>query len=151
MSRIRRTTRLPQSSGASRRTQRLLLWCAATDKTFERADVGGRAVLTGKCTHCNARHTITLDGDPLTLATIEHIVPKNHGGTDAIDNLAIACARCNIGKGHRLDGRKWTDETLQRVIATLTERRTARMRPKPDWLDLPPLAPVLADDDDAPA
>jgi 5-methylcytosine-specific restriction endonuclease McrA len=145
----RRSERLPNSN-ASRRTQRLLLWCAATDRTFERADVGGRAVLTGKCIHCNARHTITTEGDPLTLATIEHIVPRNHGGTDAIDNLAIACARCNIGKGHRLDLRPWHDETLQRVIATLRERRSARMRPPPPWLDLPPLpnAPAEPDDDD---
>lgn len=149
MPRVRRSERLPRSSGASRRTQRLLLWCAATDKTFERAEVSGRPVLTGKCIHCNARHTITLDGDPLTLATIEHIVPKHHGGTDAIDNLAIACARCNIGKGHRLDGRKWEDDTLQRVIATLRERRTARMRPAPPWLDLPPLAATPDGDDPA--
>lgn len=148
MSRSRRQTRLPASSGASKRTQRLLLWCAATDRTFERAEVGGRAVLTGKCIHCNARHTITEQGDPLTLATIEHIVPRTHGGTDAIDNLAIACARCNIGKGHRLDLRPWHDETLQRVIATLRERRSARMRPPPPWLDLPPL-PGAPEPDDA--
>lgn len=135
--------------GSSRRTQRLLLWCAATDRTFERAVAAdGRPVLTGKCIHCNARHTITEDGAALTSATIEHIVPRAHGGTDALTNLAIACARCNIGKGHRLDDRPWHDPTLQRVITTLQERRLARTRPPPDWLDLPPLSPVPDADDD---
>ncbi|MCY1056163.1 HNH endonuclease [Nannocystis sp. SCPEA4] len=137
--------------GSSRRTQRLLLWCAATDRTFERAVAAdGRPVLTGKCIHCNTRHTITEDGAPLTSASIEHIVPRAHGGTDAIANLAIACNRCNYGKGHRLDDRPWHDPTLQRVIATLQERRAARMRPPPEWLDLPPLSQAAdgeADDD----
>lgn len=136
--------------GSSRRTSRLLLWCAATDNTFERGEVGGRAVLTGKCIHCGARHTVALDGTPLSQATIEHIVPRTHGGTDALENLAIACARCNIGKGHRLDLRAWSDPTLQRVIATLRERRTARLRTPPPWLDMPPL-PGAARDDEADA
>lgn len=151
MSRARRAVRLPNASGRSKRTQRLLLWCAATDSTFERAVADGREVLTGKCIHCGTRHTITVEGRPLTLATIEHIVPKAHGGTDAIANIAIACARCNVGKGHRLDHRPWQDPTLQRVVTTLQERRAARMRPPPPWLDLPPLADASedADDDDA--
>lgn len=140
-----------QVRGSARRTWRLLLWCAATDRTFERAVAGdGRAVLTGKCIHCNARHTLTEDGAPLSSATIEHIVPRSHGGTDAIANLAIACARCNIGKGHRLDDRPWQDPTLQRVIATLQERRAARMRPPPDWLDLPPMTAVPDGEADEP-
>lgn len=142
--------RAPRPS-TSRRTRRLLLWCAATDCTFERATTpDGRRVLTGKCIHCNARHTITEDGVALTSATIEHIIPRAHGGTDALTNLAIACARCNIGKGHRLDDRPWHDPTLQRVITTLQERKAARLRaPLPD-LDLPPLPASdepAADDD----
>jgi 5-methylcytosine-specific restriction endonuclease McrA len=141
--------RASRSSGRSRRTARLLLWCAATDRTFERAVAAdGRPVLAGKCIHCNSRHVLTEDGAPLTSATIEHIVPRAHGGTDALSNLAIACARCNIGKGHRLDDRPWHDPTLQRVIATLQARRAARTRPPPDWLRLPPLPSADADDDD---
>lgn len=143
--------RASRSSGRSRRTARLLLWCAATDRTFERAVAAdGRPVLAGKCIHCNSRHVLTEDGAPLTSATIEHIVPRAHGGTDALSNLAIACARCNIGKGHRLDDRPWHDPTLQRVITTLQERKAARLRaPLPD-LDLPPLPASdepAADDD----
>ncbi len=123
---------------SSTRTRRLLLWCAATDRTFERARVGGREVVVGKCIHCGARHTLGMDGEALTRATIEHIVPRGHGGQDELANLAIACASCNIGKGHRLDLRAWSDPTLQRVIATLQERRARRMREPPAWIDLPP-------------
>jgi 5-methylcytosine-specific restriction endonuclease McrA len=121
------------------RARRLLLWCAATDTTFEKADVGGEPVLTGKCIHCGTRHVIALDGRPRTRASVEHIIPQNHGGTDDLANLAIACERCNYAKGVRLDPRRWADPTLQRVVATLQARRAARMREPPDWLTLPPL------------
>jgi hypothetical protein len=120
------------------RTRRVLLWLAATDDTFTRGRLQGRDVLVGKCIHCNRRQTIACDGEPLSRATIEHIVPRNHGGRDTVDNLAIACAACNIGKGHRLDLRALSDPTLQRVIATLQERRRERRREPPQWLDLPP-------------
>jgi len=35
---------------------------------------------------------------------IEHIVAKQHGGTDALDNLALACPECNYQKGPNLTG-----------------------------------------------
>jgi HNH endonuclease len=35
---------------------------------------------------------------------IEHIVAKQHGGMDAVDNLALACHRCNLCKGPNLTG-----------------------------------------------
>jgi HNH endonuclease len=130
------------------RTRRLLLWCAATDSSFERARVGDRDVLAGKCIHCNRKLAIDLEGNPLGRETVEHIVPRNHGGTDAIANLAIACSRCNHGKGVRHDPRRWADEGLQRVIATLQERRAARMRAPLEGMDLPPLplgAPASAE------
>lgn len=33
---------------------------------------------------------------------IEHIVAKQHGGRDDLDNLALACHRCNLHKGANL-------------------------------------------------
>lgn len=33
---------------------------------------------------------------------IEHIVAKQHGGTDDTDNLCLACDRCNLHKGPNL-------------------------------------------------
>jgi hypothetical protein len=123
----------------TQRTRRLLLWCAATDSTFELARMGDRTVLAGRCIHCTRKLAIDLEGNPLGRETVEHIIPRTHGGTDAIENLAIACSRCNQGKGARLDPRRWEDETLQRVIAGLQARRAERMRSPLEGLALPPL------------
>ncbi|MDE3196839.1 MAG: HNH endonuclease [Acidobacteriota bacterium] len=35
---------------------------------------------------------------------IEHIVARKHGGSDDLDNLALACHRCNLHKGPNLSG-----------------------------------------------
>jgi hypothetical protein len=35
---------------------------------------------------------------------IEHVVARQHGGTDHSDNLALACHRCNLHKGPNLSG-----------------------------------------------
>ena len=35
---------------------------------------------------------------------VEHIVARQHGGTDDIENLALACPRCNLHKGPNLSG-----------------------------------------------
>lgn len=35
---------------------------------------------------------------------VEHILSKQHGGTDTADNLALACHRCNLRKGPNLTG-----------------------------------------------
>lgn len=35
---------------------------------------------------------------------VDHIVPVKHGGVDDIDNLCLACYKCNAHKGHDLVG-----------------------------------------------
>ena len=35
---------------------------------------------------------------------VEHIVAKQQGGLDNLDNLALACHRCNLRKGPNLTG-----------------------------------------------
>lgn len=114
-----------------------LLWIAATDRTFEKVTVAGESAICGKCIHCGRRLTLSPTGRPVSRATIEHIVPRNHGGTDELSNLAVACARCNAGKGHRLDVRAWSDPKLQEVVATLKKRRAERWRDPPRGWDLP--------------
>ena len=131
------------------RTTRLLLWCAATDSSFELATLAGRTVLAGKCIHCKRKLAVDLQGNPMSHETVEHIIPRTHGGTDAVENLAIACSRCNQGKGIRHDARAWDDPGLQAVIATLQARRAQRMRPPPPGLELPP-EPGRADAESAP-
>jgi 5-methylcytosine-specific restriction endonuclease McrA len=117
-----------QVFGVSRRTRRLLRAAAESDATFERQDVRGRGYLVGKCIHCQTRVSVPLDPDETAHATLEHIVPRHHGGSDDAENLAVACPRCNQAKGKRLDGRRRDDPTLERVIALLQERRRARLR-----------------------
>jgi 5-methylcytosine-specific restriction endonuclease McrA len=115
---------------ASARTRRLLRLAASTDRTFRPAVIDGRQALAGKCIHCNRAIVVALDGSPSS-ATVEHIVPQTHGGTDDADNLALACAGCNSAKGRHLDHRRRGDPTLERVIATLRERQRARRRSRP--------------------
>lgn len=108
---------------------------AATDATFERMEQAGQTVLCGRCIHCRKRHVLTPEGEPLSLASLEHIMPRNHGGTNRATNLAIACKSCNAAKGHRLDCRRKGDPDLERVVELLSARRKERWRePPPDWL-----------------
>lgn len=102
----------------------------ATDATFARAVVRGERCWVGKCIHCGSRVAVSDDG--ATLATIEHIVPRNHGGGDEAENLALACARCNAGKGVRHDARRRDDPKLVALIAALQARRRERWRAAPD-------------------
>lgn len=127
-----------------RRSRALLLWIAATDATFDLVTLREGAALCGKCIHCGSRHTLRLDGTPVSDATIEHIVPRHHGGTDELTNLAIACARCNGEKGLRHDARPRLDAKLQALIAQLQGRRAERLRAPLPGLQLPALRPSAA-------
>ena len=49
-----------------------------------------------KCAYCGSRESLTLD----------HVVPRFHGGTDETKNLICACAECNRDKSHE-DWRSW--------------------------------------------
>ncbi|MGB5812324.1 MAG: HNH endonuclease [Polyangiales bacterium] len=112
----------------SARKQRLLRLVANSDNTFERRVSRGEEVLQGKCIHCQRKLTLDLDGRALGDATLEHIIPRHHGGTDDLENLAIACARCNSEKGLRHDHKSKDDPALRAVIETLEARRRARFR-----------------------
>ena len=35
---------------------------------------------------------------------VEHIIAKQHGGSEDVENLALACHRCNLHKGPNLTG-----------------------------------------------
>jgi len=122
------------------RAYRLLLWAAATDRTFDVVVREGVTWLEGKCIHCRRKLALEVRADARGgAATLEHILPKHHGGTDALENLAVACGRCNNGKGVRLDARPLTDPTLTQVLQTLRARRAERKREAPEGLVLPPL------------
>lgn len=63
-----------------------------------RALVRSRAA--GRCEYCHAHQ----DDDPWYIFQIEHVVAKQHGGSDDPDNLAYACPYCNEHKGTNLAG-----------------------------------------------
>jgi 5-methylcytosine-specific restriction endonuclease McrA len=51
---------------------------------------------------------------------IEHIIPRQHGGSDDEENLALACPDCNLLKGPNLTG---IDSLTRRVVRLFHPRR----------------------------
>ncbi len=68
-----------------------------------------------RCFYCG-RQTLWND------ATLEHVIPRCRGGTDHINNLAMACIRCNNAKSI-LDG-KLKEELLMSEECKPTEQRS---------------------------
>jgi 5-methylcytosine-specific restriction endonuclease McrA len=106
----------------------LLVEIARTDCTFSLKTVAARRMWVGKCIHCNRRLAFEEDGTAGPNVTIEHILPRNHGGGDDLRNLAIACQTCNQGKGTRHDCQPLGDPKLEALIERLRERRRSRWR-----------------------
>ena len=110
------------------RIHHLLIAVAETDRTFELTDVRGERMWVGRCIHCRRRLTVPLSGSERGSATLEHILPKNHGGGDELENLALACAACNHEKGRRIDCLRKNDPALEQMVDQLRAARTARFR-----------------------
>lgn len=47
---------------------------------------------------------------------VDHILPRKHGGTDRRENLALACAKCSLGKGSNLASRDENTGRLTRLF-----------------------------------
>ncbi len=47
---------------------------------------------------------------------IEHVIPRQHGGPDEADNLALACPDCNLLKGPNLTGMDPRTRRLTRLF-----------------------------------
>jgi HNH endonuclease len=117
------------------RKQLLVLGIVATDRTFAATMLDGARAWVGKCIHCAAKLVISDSGQPMGVATIEHIWPQNLGGTNELVNLALACARCNREKGHRHDHKHAKDPRLLEIVERLRARRKERWR-EPDEVGL---------------
>ena len=63
-----------------------------------RAQVRERA--QNACEYCHLHQ----HDSPLAALHIEHIIPRVHGGSDDLDNLALACIDCNLHKGTNQTG-----------------------------------------------
>lgn len=54
----------------------------------------------GRCEYCR----LPQSAQPFVIFHIEHIIAKQHGGSDDPENLCVACDRCNFHKGTNLSG-----------------------------------------------
>lgn len=72
-----------------------------------RRQVAERAVHC--CEYCRSNELIT--GGPFH---VDHVRPETLGGITEADNLAYACARCNLHKGQRVrfNTRQWTGSVI---------------------------------------
>jgi 5-methylcytosine-specific restriction endonuclease McrA len=53
-----------------------------------------------RCEYCDLPQRLV----PLAPFHVEHVIPRQHGGTDDPENLALACYHCNLHKGPNLTG-----------------------------------------------
>src|SRR5215472_6425849 len=67
------------------------------------------------CEYCHIPQQAT----PLVLFHVEHIVSKQHGGSDDPSGLALACDRCNAYKGPNLTS---IDPDTRTVVALFNPR-----------------------------
>lgn len=52
-----------------------------------------------RCCYCTGEMHFDPTREHPQCVTIEHIVPVCHGGSDEVDNLVVACKRCNNTRG----------------------------------------------------
>ena len=69
-----------------------------------------------RCEYCRLHE----DDDPLFRFHIEHIVARQHEGTDALGNLALACHQDNLRKGPNLTG---IDPVTKKLVKLFHPRR----------------------------
>jgi hypothetical protein len=53
-----------------------------------------------RCEYCG----LSQEADRFFRFHVEHVIPKQHGGSDKLSNLALACQHCNLHKGPNLAG-----------------------------------------------
>ena len=69
-----------------------------------------------RCEYCH----LPVPALPPSNFHIEHIVARQHQGTDDLDNLALACERCNFNKGPNLSA---VDAETGQVVLLFHPRR----------------------------
>lgn len=69
-----------------------------------------------QCEYCHIRQ----QDSPVASFQVEHIIARQHGGGDDLDNLALACNRCNLHKGPNLAG---VDPVSGKIVALYHPRR----------------------------
>lgn len=101
-----------------------------TDDTFKPMEHNGEKVWQGKCIFCNKKIYVSESGQPYNNVSIEHIIPRSKGGTEDIQNLALACVSCNNEKGIRHDTKKSNKARAKEIITMLQNKRMERWKKK---------------------
>ena len=70
------------------------------------------------CEYCHPHQ----DDSPLAALHVEHVIPKVHGGSDDLENLALACIDFNLHKGTNLTG---IDPETNQITQLFHPRRQA--------------------------
>lgn len=105
-------------------------------------DAGLRELVRERAAHCCEYCRLPQEFSELRFH-VEHVIPRQHGGNDWLENLALACPACNLRKGPNLAGldpktgelvrlfhprrEKWSDHFAPdsiRVIGTTNVGRT---------------------------
>jgi 5-methylcytosine-specific restriction endonuclease McrA len=79
-----------------------------------------------RCEYCGLHEDLS----PLAALHVEHIRPKKHGGSNAEDNLALACIDCNLHKGTNIAGYDPETQVLQMNAEERLQLRMAGMAAK---------------------
>ena len=69
-----------------------------------------------RCEYCQLNQAQA----PFALFHIDHVIPRQHGGSDEPSNLALACHHCNLHKGPNLTG---IDPYTGQISALFNPRR----------------------------
>ena len=77
-----------------------------------------------RCEYCGLHE----EHSPLATLQLEHIVPKKHGGTDNLNNLALACIDCNLHQGSNLTGYDPETGEITELFNPRTQRWTDHFR-----------------------
>jgi 5-methylcytosine-specific restriction endonuclease McrA len=78
------------------------------------------------CEYCHSSELLSANR-----FTIDHVIPKSLGGPDAIDNLALACRRCNERRYNFVAG---VDPETQEVVPIFNPRQQ-KWEEHFTWLD----------------
>jgi hypothetical protein len=67
-------------------------------------DAATRNLVRSRAGDCCEYCGLPQQQSPLARLHVEHILPRKHGGSDHLDNLALACIDCNLHKGSNIAG-----------------------------------------------
>lgn len=116
----------------------LLLSAVQTDTVAELIEGTWRT----RCLHCRSALYVSANGVAINGATLEHVIPRSWfekraaadvieglSGPNDVRNLALACPRCNQGKGHGHDKAGPSDARAREVVQALFAKRLERYVP----------------------